>query len=111
MTKLIFTNHALQRMNERKLSQDMAMETFRNPDRKYPAKEPNTLEFHKRFENQNVTVIAKPNDRGEWIVLSSWIDPPNPGTIDFKEKLRYKKYQKAGFWGKLWLNITHQFGF
>lgn len=111
MTSLIFTNHALQRMKERKLSQHLAEETFRDPDRKYPAKEHNTLEFHKRFENQSVTVIAKPNNRGEWIVLSSWIDPPNPGTEDYRQRQWYKEYQKAGFWGKLWLNITHQLGF
>jgi hypothetical protein len=107
---LVFTNHALQRLEERQFPQRMVVETFNRPDTSHPAKQVGAFEYRKRFDASTVTVIAKQNERREWVVLSCWIDPPLPGTKDYKQKQRYHAYKKAGFWGKVWLTIRNQLG-
>jgi hypothetical protein len=107
---LIFTNHALQRLKERKFMQQMAWETFIKPDSVIDGKHSETKEFRRRFDASVVTLIAKQNEKQQWVVLSCWIDPPLPGTKDYKEKQRYNAYQKAGFWRKFWLTIKSQLG-
>ena len=104
----IWTNHALQRLNQRGLSQEMAAKTFQNPERSLKGKEPGTWEYVRKFENSYVTVIAKQNEKREWLILSCWIDPPLYGTIDYKKREDFKKYQKASVWGKIWMSLWKQ---
>lgn len=106
----IWTNHALQRLGQRGLSQDMAWQAFRNPDVSEKGKNPGTTESRKKFGNSTVTIIAKPNERNEWIILSCWIDPPLAGTEDFKKREAYIKYRKASLWGKVFLTLKKQLG-
>lgn len=111
MSSLIFTNHALERIKERKISQDLVLQTFSSPDSKVQGKKPGTLEFTRRINNISVTLITKQNEKNDWILLSAWIDPPYPGTKDYADKKRYQEYQKAGFWRKIWLSALSQLGF
>lgn len=104
----IWTTHALERLGQRGLSQDIAWQTFSSPDRQLPGKNPGTTELQKRFGPSLVTVITKQNEKKEWIILSNWIDPPLPGTIDYYKKEEYQRYQKAGFWGKIFLSLKKQ---
>ena len=104
----IWTNHAMERLGQRGLSQELAGQTFVNPDKKVPGKLTGSYEFQKRFGPSLVTVIAKPNEQNEWIILSNWIDPPLPGTADEKKKIAYHKYQKASGWGKMWMLLLKQ---
>ena len=104
----IWTNHALERLGQRGLSQDLAWQAFSSPDRKFNGKNHGTTEFQKRFGSSLVTIIAKQNEKREWIILSNWIDPPLPGTIDYYKKEDYKKYQQAGFWGKFFMILKKQ---
>jgi hypothetical protein len=108
---LIFTNHALQRLKERKFMQDMAWKTITKPDSMIAGKRAGSKEFRKRFDESVVTVVATQNEKNQWVVISCWIDPPLPGTADYKKKQHYIAYQKAGFWGKLWLTVKSQLGF
>lgn len=103
----IWTNHALQRLGQRGLTQELAASAFTNPDNVIPAKNGGT-EYQKRVKNSLVTVIAKKNEKGEWLILSNWIDPPLPGSIDIKKREDYNKYRKASLWGKIWLEIRNQ---
>lgn len=105
---VIWTNHALMRLDARGLSQDLAWQAFSSPDHKLPGKNPGTTEFQKKIGSSRITIIAKQNERGEWLILSNWIDPPLIGTADYYKKEEYKRYQKAGFWGKLFLTIKKQ---
>ncbi len=107
---IIWTNHALERLVQRGLSQSDALSAFKNPDRSFPGKNPGSVEYIKKFSNSTITIIAKKNDRNEWVVISAWIDPPLPGSADWYKKQDYTKYQKAGFWGKLFLTLKHQLG-
>lgn len=111
---IIWTHHAIERMEQRKMSQDYAYQTFQSPDRQLSGKQSGTYEYQKQFGRHKATVIAKQNDKGEWVVLSCWIDPPMYGTDDYNKKQKYnnytREYRKAGFWGKVWLEIKGLFG-
>lgn len=108
---VIWTNHALERLGERGLSQELAWQAFKNPDRTIKGKEKGTVEYQKRFHKSLVIIIAKQNEKGEWVILSCWIDPPLPGSIDARKKEEYKRYKQASFWGKLLLTLKKQLGF
>lgn len=108
---IIWTNHALERLGQRGLTQDLAWQTFNSPDCSIDGKKEGTIEYQKRFNHSLVTIIAKKNEKNEWVILSCWIDPPLPGTVDAKKKEEYRKYQKAGFWGKFFLTLKKQLGF
>lgn len=108
---VIWTTHVLERIAERGFSQELAWQTFKTPDSSYAGKQSGTIESIKRYNSQLITVISKQNEKGEWVILSSWIDPPLPGTKDYKKKEDYKKFQKATFWGKMWLTLKQQLGF
>ncbi len=110
MSYLIFTNHALDRLAERRMSRDMVITTFSKPDETKRGKKDGTTEFIKHFDKSLVTLIATQNEHKEWIALSCWIDPPHPGTKDYQERERHRAYHKAGFWGKVWLIIRSQLG-
>ena len=110
MEKFIWTHHALARLNERKISGDLAIATLTAPD-KTIANSDQTIKFQKSFQTQTATVIAKENENGQYIILSYWIDPPNPGTKDYRRKARYNEIKKASTLRKLWLTFLDQIGF
>ena len=121
ITDVVFTNHAIERMNQRGISGDWAWQSVKRPDMTSPGKERHTTEFTKNFNQHRVTTIAKKNDIGEWVVLSVWMDPPLHGTSDYYKREKYnkkmdrnrnleRKMEKASFWGKLWLTVRKQIG-
>jgi len=99
----VWTNHAMERLLQRGLSQDWAWQTFQYPEKTSDGKQVGTMEYKRRFGDYQVTVIAKQNEYSQWIILSCWIDPPFPGSIDIKNKDFAKKYNNAGFWKRIWL--------
>lgn len=101
----IWTNHALERLDQRGLTQALAGQAFQYSDHCGPGRELGTVEFRKKFNQSTVTVIAKKNDRGAWLILSCWIDPPLEGYMDARKKQRYLEYKQAGFWKRLWMDI------
>lgn len=105
---IIWTNHALERQGQRGLSQDLAWQAFRYPDKTLVGKNPGTTEYQKSFGASLVTVIAKQNEKGEWLVLSNWIDPPLYGTEDYRKKEDYKKYKKSRGFMRIFLIIKKQ---
>jgi hypothetical protein len=110
MSKIIWTNHALKRINDRKISQGQITQTISSPDSKLN-NEDGSVEFIKEFGIQKVHVIIKENTNGELIILSCWVNPPNLGTADFKnEKLR-KEVKRSGSLKKFWLTLLNQLGF
>jgi hypothetical protein len=80
------------------------------PDNAVKGKQQGTWEYTKRFGPSLVTVIATQSEKKEWLVLSNWIDPPLPGSIDIKKQEYWKQYKKAGFLGKFWLTLKKQLG-
>ena len=107
---IIWTNHALKRLNERQFPQEMALTAFKYPDEVIKNKDGST-EYKKRINNSFITTIAKQNEKKEWVVISCWIDPPIPGTDDYKKKRRYQEYRNSSGWKKLFLILKNQLGF
>lgn len=107
----IWTNHALERLSQRRLPQEMALQAFQNPDHSQVGKQKGTIEYQKSFGKTKVTIIAKQNEYKQWIVLSCWIDPSLPGSIDAKKRANYRAYKKASFWGKFFIIFKKQLGF
>jgi len=104
----IWTNHALERLGQRGLTQSLAARALTEPDEIIPGKKPGTHEHIKKVSTSKITLITTESDEGKTLVLSNWIDPPLPGTQDAKKKQEWKKYKKAGFWGKLWYQLRQQ---
>jgi len=108
MSHYIWTNHALQRLRERRIPQSLVNEALHHPDRTFHRPD-GTRELQKRIDGRTVAAIVK-EDGGENIILSCWINPPFPGTRDFKKRKRYLEMQKGSFWKKLWLTLLDQLG-
>lgn len=107
---LIWTNHALQRLSERGFPQKLAYSTFTSPAKTLPGRDTGSVEYQRWFGKSKVTVIAKKNDKKEWIILSCWIDPPLPGTEDHEKLQKYRAYQQSTGWKRWLLAILRQFG-
>jgi len=85
---VIWTNHALERLQGRKIPQEIAWKAFRFPETTQKGKAAGSFEFIKKLDIYTVTIIAKKNDRREWIIVSCWIDPPLPGSVDLRAKVK-----------------------
>ncbi|EKD86370.1 MAG: hypothetical protein ACD_37C00327G0002 [uncultured bacterium] len=109
MSNFIWTKHALQRLNDRKIPKSFADKTLESPD-ETTSNEDGTMKIKKRMETQTATAIIKLNEKNESIVLSFWLNPPNPGTDDFRYKEMRKEMKKASFAKKLWLTLRNQIG-
>jgi hypothetical protein len=106
--RLIWTNHALERLHDRRISKNDAEATYRSPSHVQSGKQTGTTEFIRRFDGYTITIIGKKNDHNEWVAVSLWRDPPLYGTKDYAKKQEYHRYRKSGFWGKVWYTIKRQ---
>ena len=100
---VIWTNHALDRLKERKIKQGDAWATFRRPDsskrgckkgvhiyyKTYPVKSKEGIKRYRRIE-----VVATQNKKKEWVIMSVWSKKvPDVGTKHIG--------QKHTIWGKI----------
>lgn len=104
----IFTNHALDRLDDRKIPQKLVLLAFNHPDHSRQLDSHGTMEYSKSINNHLVSVVAKKNNAGEWIIISCWAEPPFAGSSDIAKKQRYQAYLRAGFFGKLWFHVKRQ---
>lgn len=72
---LIFTNHALTRLKERGISQGDAWATWNHPDQSRYAQAKGAWIYYHTFGERKIEVVAKKNERGEWLVISVWDRP------------------------------------
>lgn len=72
---IIWTNHALQRLKERNIKQGDAWATWRNPDESRFAATRGAWVYHRVFETLEIEVVAKQNEKKEWVILSVWSRP------------------------------------
>ena len=79
---LIWTNHASSRMRQRGIKEFDVIATWRSPDHTRKAATKGAYVYYKSFGSKRIEVVAKKNERGEWVVLSVWSKPV------------YEKYQK-----------------
>ena len=69
---IIWTNHALERLKERNISQSDAWATWNRPDQSRKGTAPDSWVYYKTYGNQKIEVVAKKDEKGKWIVLSVW---------------------------------------
>ena len=72
---VVWTNHALDKLGERGISQSDAWATWRNPEQSRKARVPGAWVYYKTYGSQKIEVVAKKNEKGEWIILSVWSRP------------------------------------
>lgn len=72
---VIWTNHAIDRLRQRNISQGDAWATFNRPDQSRYAKAKGAWVYYKTYGNQRIEVVAKKNKKGEWVILSVWSKP------------------------------------
>ena len=104
----IWTDHAIERLDQRGLTQSIASSALTQPDELISGKKPGTQEYIKKVGTSTVTVITALSDEGKTLVLSCWVDPPLPGTKDAKKQQDWKNYKKSGTWGKIWYQLKKQ---
>ncbi|MBI4091755.1 MAG: hypothetical protein HY427_00915 [Candidatus Levybacteria bacterium] len=104
---MIFTLHSQDQLKNRGIKIAEAWETFKHPIRTQKGRY-GGLEFEREFEDYKITIVAVQNDKNEWIVKSVWRNPPLPNTSDARQKAVWGKYKKAGFCGKIWIQIKQQ---
>ena len=83
---VIWTNHALQRLKERNIKQGDAWATWRRPNQSRFAKSKGAWVYYKTFGNQKIEVVAKQNEKKEWLILSVWSRPVYEKHSKFKNK-------------------------
>lgn len=70
---VIWTNHALERLRERGISQGDAWATWNRPDQSRPgSNQKGSWVYYKTYGGQKIEVVAKKNEEGKWIILSVW---------------------------------------
>lgn len=79
---LIFTDHALERMSLRGISQDQIKQTLDYPDRTFASDKPNQIKFIRSLNNRTIHVVGKHlDDQKKWLIISVWVrgeDDPIP---------------------------------
>jgi hypothetical protein len=82
---VVWTHSAKSKINQHGLTEDMVLATFNSPDRSAVGNIPGSSFLQKRFESSTVSVITKKNDRGEWLIISCWIDNYRSKPVHHKE--------------------------
>lgn len=69
---IIWTNHALQRLNERGIKQGDAWAVWNRPDESRYSNTKDAWIYYKTWKNERIEVVAKQNQLKKWIILSVW---------------------------------------
>lgn len=83
---VIWTNHALDRLRERGIKQGDAWATWRGPEQSRKGTVPGSWIYYRTYGNERIEVVAKQNEKKEWLILSVWSRPvyqKNTGKISF----------------------------
>ncbi|PIQ70385.1 hypothetical protein COS55_01675 [Candidatus Shapirobacteria bacterium CG03_land_8_20_14_0_80_40_19] len=69
---IIWTNHALQRLKERNISQGDAWATFSHPQSSKFAQTKGAWVFYRNYSGYQIEVVASQNEKKQWVILSVW---------------------------------------
>ena len=93
---VIWTNHALDRMRERGIKQGDAWATWRKPQVSTKGSISGSWVYHRNYGKDQIEVVAKQNERREWIILSVW------------SRIVSENYQKPkSFWSFIVKKLFH----
>lgn len=97
---IIWTNHAMDRMRERGIKQGDAWATWNRPEKSYKStlhKEDSAWRYYKTYGSERIEVVAKKNEKGQWVVLSVWSKPEYQKTS-----------KKSSIWGLLFKKLFNK---
>lgn len=69
---VIWTNHAISRLKERNIKQGDAWSVWRKPDQSRYTASKGAWIYYRTWGNQRIEVVAKQNEKKDWIILSVW---------------------------------------
>ncbi len=96
---VIWTNHALERMAQRGISQGDAWATFQNPQESRPGQTAGSWIYYRTYGQWKIEVVGTQNEKKEWVILSVWSRPVNsnsPSNVKVKSLWQTIKDQ---IWG------------
>jgi hypothetical protein len=73
--RVIWANHALDRLKQRAISQGDAWATWSRPHESRYAQTKGAWIYYRTHGTEKIEVVAKKNERGEWVILSVWSRP------------------------------------
>ncbi|MDQ7023939.1 MAG: DUF4258 domain-containing protein [Anaerolineae bacterium] len=73
MAKIVLTTHAVERMWQRRISQNMIEQTVQKADGKKYESDGDT-QFHRTLKSREIHVVAKPLERDDWLIKTVWVD-------------------------------------
>lgn len=95
---VIWTNHALDRLRQRGIKQGDAWATFRRPEQSRYAKSKGAWIYYRTYGSEKVEVVAKKNERGQWIILTVWSRP-------VRQEFYQRKSKKSSLLGRILSSI------
>jgi hypothetical protein len=72
---IIWTNHALDRLRERGIKQGDAWATWNRPEQSRKGSAPGSWIYYRNYGNIQIEVVAKQNEKKEWLIISVWSRP------------------------------------
>ena len=69
---VIWTNHALAKLQQRGIKQGDAWATWRSPQQSRKGNAPGAWIYYRTYGRERIEVVAKKNERGQWLILSVW---------------------------------------
>jgi len=90
---VIWTNHALQRLQERGIKQGDAWATFSHPQESRYATTKGAWVFYRTYDNNQIEVVASQNKEKKWVILSVWSKPVFSRSSPAKQKPNFLENQ------------------
>ncbi len=71
---LIFTDHALDRIKLRTISQHQVQQILTHPEKTFPSHKPDQIKFIRTLNNRTIHVVVKQlADQKKWLIISVWV--------------------------------------
>ena len=71
---VIWTNHALDRLRDRGIKQGDVWAKWNRPEKSKKGESGNWI-YYRNWDGTQIEVVAKKNEKREWIILSVWSRP------------------------------------
>lgn len=84
---VVWTNHALFRLNERGVKQGDAWAVWNRPDQSRYSKTQGAWIYYRTWNDTRIEVVAKQNEKKEWIILSVWSKKVTLSNIEVRQHI------------------------
>ncbi len=71
--QIVWTKHARERANTRKISEEKVVDILLHPFKIFPAQSKGSYKFIGQVDDRRLHIIASPNPQQEWVIVSVWV--------------------------------------